>query len=50
MMAVWARMIELEVVKWAEFADEPDMRYEKKKDVKYDTNVLTEQLEEQSCH
>lgn len=40
MMVVWARMIELGVVEWTEFADEPDMRYEKKRDVKYDTNVF----------
>lgn len=36
-MVVWARMTELEVVEWAEFANEPDKKYEKKRDVKYHT-------------
>lgn len=40
MMVVWARMIEWEVEERTEFADEPDMRYEKKRDVKYDTKVF----------
>lgn len=39
-MVVWARMIELGVVEWAEFANEPDKSYEKMKDVKYDTKVF----------
>lgn len=41
MRVVWARMVELKVVEWTEFADGPEVQDEKKRGVKHDAKVFT---------